>query len=258
MSPETFLLSPNTVLTAALLLALMAMALVVLRDVRIFEIDFALLAMAALNTGVVVLATGGPGALGGAMASALVIGLITAALCYWRPGWLGQGDIRLMAFLGLAAGPEHMPVTMTAFLAFAVLTSAAYSFARGKRPFRSMFPAALPAMGAAVIALILRLSESGLWREGQAGGAGGADALLALHGFHIATVLTVIIALVWQPDSRVIERKSGGARTKHRGRTIITREPNDKDSSGATANSRKRLVRPSTGAATNHREGDLK
>ena len=256
MSPETFLPGTNPVLTTALLLALMAMALVVLRDVRIFEIDFALLAIAALNTGVVVLAVDGPGALGGAMASALVIGLITAALCYWRPGWLGQGDIRLMAFVGLAAGPEHMPVTMVAFLAVAVLTSAAYSLARGKRLFRSMFPAALPAMGAAAIALVLRLSESGmLW---PAGGAGGTDALLALHGFQIAVVLTVIIALAWQPDSRVIRHDSGVARTKHRGRRIITRDPNDKDSSGATANSRKRLVRPSTGVATNHREGDLK
>jgi len=66
------------------------------------------------------------------------------------PARLGRGDIVPVASMGAVTGPALMPMLMVIFLGFCALTSGFYSLQRGKRLFRSAFPAALPAMTALV------------------------------------------------------------------------------------------------------------
>ena len=37
------------------------------------------------------------------------LGLLAAGILVWRLGWLGGGDVKLIAALGLWAGPGHCP-----------------------------------------------------------------------------------------------------------------------------------------------------
>ena len=142
--------------------ALFAMILVAWRDCISFEIDFALLGAAALAMASVILITAGPEALPGALVAAAIAATASWIAWRWKPGRLGLGDIRLMGFVGFAAGPDHAVPVLAALCLFCALTAACYSHIRGKKLFRSMFPAALPGMGAAVLALILRLRDAGL------------------------------------------------------------------------------------------------
>ena len=141
------------------LCALFAMTVVAWRDYTRFEIEYAALAAATLATAPLILMAGGLSGLFAALVCAVLAGVVTALACYWRPGRIGQGDIWLLAALGFLAGPNHAPLVLALFVIFAVLTAALYSLARGKRLFASMFPAALPGMGAAIAALVLRLDD---------------------------------------------------------------------------------------------------
>ena len=115
----------------------------------------------------------------------------------WRPGKIGRGDIWLMAFAGFVAGPDHAAPVLVAFCILCVLTAGAYSLARGKGFFRSMFPAALPGMATAALALALRLWEAGIWQAAwelaDAPGQGGVMLLSA-----VATSLTAVAAIAWR------------------------------------------------------------
>ena len=59
------------------------------------------------------------------------LGLLAAGILVWRLGWLGGGDVKLIAALGLWAGPGHLPVLLLG-IAFAggVLALAACFVAR--------------------------------------------------------------------------------------------------------------------------------
>ena len=133
--------------------ALFAMILVAWRDCISFEIDFALLGAAALAMASVILITAGPEALPGALVAAAIAATASWIAWRWKPGRLGLGDIRLMGFVGFAAGPDHAVPVLAALCLFCALTAACYSHIRGKKLFRSMFPAALPGMGAAVVTI---------------------------------------------------------------------------------------------------------
>ena len=141
--------------------ALVAMVCVAWHDVLTFEIEFTKLGEATLAMSCVIGATGGPADLADAAATGLITGGTTWIVVLWTPGRIGWGDIWLMAFLGFAAGPDHAAPVLATFCLFCGLTSAAYSRARGKRLFKSMFPMALPGMGAAMLALALRLGDAG-------------------------------------------------------------------------------------------------
>ena len=150
--PDIRMVDPGTALAG--LAVLLAMAGVAWRDCLTFEIDFALLGVAALSMAALIAGTG-PGAGQEVIAGLVVAGLLgsVATLVHLvRPRWFGQGDIWLMGFLGLAAGPDHVVPVLALFALLAALTSACYSRARGKRLFRSLIPAALPGMGAASLA----------------------------------------------------------------------------------------------------------
>ena len=137
----------------------LAMAGVAWRDCTRLEIDFTLLAGVTLCIVPVIWMAGGFDGLFAALVCAAFAGSVTALACFWRPGRIGRGDIWLLAALGFIAGPDHAPLVLGLFMFFAVLTAALYSLSRGKRLFGSMFPAAVPGMGAASAALILRLGD---------------------------------------------------------------------------------------------------
>ena len=137
----------------------LAMAGVAWRDCTRLEIDFTLLAGVTLCIAPVIWMAGGFDGLFAALVCAGLAGAVTALACFWRPGRIGRGDIWLLAALGFLAGPDHAPLVLGLFVLFAVLTAALYSLSRGKRLFRSMFPAAAPGMAAASAALILRLGD---------------------------------------------------------------------------------------------------
>ena len=92
----------NHPLAIALLIAL---ALAALFDVRYRRIPHALVAVIAILW----LATVpelGPSAAAAALATAG--GVLVAGIVVWRCGWLGGGDVKLIAALGLWAGPDQV------------------------------------------------------------------------------------------------------------------------------------------------------
>ncbi|WP_419738557.1 prepilin peptidase [Ruegeria sp.] len=138
--------------------ALLAMACIAWHDCRRFEIHFEGLGLATLALVPVLLVAGGRSAVPDALLGAGLFGGATWIARRLHPARLGRGDIALMAFLGFVAGREGAVPVLAALCLFSALTAALYSIARGKRLFRSMFPAALPAMPAAALGLGLRLA----------------------------------------------------------------------------------------------------
>ena len=135
-------------------------ALWILRwDMLAFEISFAGCGVLTLS-GLGLAAAGGglAGVVDGLIAGA-VAGIATGIVHILMPARLGRGDIVLVASMGAVTGTTLMPVLMVIFLAFCAVTSGVYSLRRGKRLFRSAFPAALPAMAALVPVLIWRHSR---------------------------------------------------------------------------------------------------
>ena len=135
-------------------------ALWILRwDMLAFEISFAGCGVLTLS-GLGLAAAGGglAGVVDGLIAGA-VAGITTGIVHVVMPARLGRGDIVLVASMGAVTGTALMPVLMMVFLGLCALTSGVYSLRRGKRLFRSAFPAALPAMAALVPVLVWRHSR---------------------------------------------------------------------------------------------------
>jgi len=143
-----------------LLAALLPLAVVLWRDLDAFEVDFLALGAAALGIlGLVVLLDGIEGAVS-ALALAALFGTVAEAARWLRPGLMGAGDAWLFAALGLAAGPGHAVPALVLLTIFGLLAALHWSRVRGKRPFRSMFPAAVAFVPAMAAALALRLIEA--------------------------------------------------------------------------------------------------
>ena len=151
------LFDPETVLIS--LCILLAMGGVAWRDARTFEIDLTLLGVAAMSFVTLVAMQGDVVDVTSTLAVAGLLVLVTGLTHAIRPARIGQGDIWLMGFIGLVSGPAHIAPVLAVFCVLCVLTSAFYSRARGKRLFRSLFPVALPGMGAAGFALLLLLQD---------------------------------------------------------------------------------------------------
>ncbi len=133
------------------LLALCAMARVACIDIRCLEIDpgWAVLAGGAALGALV--AVEGVGACSGAVLAAAAAGGAAWLAGRLRPGGIGQGDVTLLAVVGLVAGPQFLAHVLVVGAAFCLASCVAYGLARGKRPvriFRHMVPAAPPLMAA--------------------------------------------------------------------------------------------------------------
>ena len=120
-------------------LALFAMSYVAWHDYKTYNIDCLILFIAALAVLPVIMATEGISVLPGTLVTAVIFGGVTWLGQQLRPGKMGTGDIPLMGFIGLVAGPDNAILVLVAFVVFSALTSATYSIRRGKKLFKSMF-----------------------------------------------------------------------------------------------------------------------
>ena len=132
-------------------LALVAMVRVACIDLRQLEIDPDWTALAAWAALFAILAVEGPRALPAAAAGAALAGGVAWLATRSRPGRIGQGDIGLLAVVGLVAGPKLLAAVLGLATAFCLAACVAYGKARGKRPgriLRHMVPAAPPFLAA--------------------------------------------------------------------------------------------------------------
>lgn len=136
---------------ACALVALWAMVRIACIDVRWLEIDpgWAVLAGCAA-LGAIVAVEGGR-AVAGAVGTAALTAGATWLAGRVRPGGIGQGDVMLLAVVGLVAGPRFLAPVLVIGAGFCLASCVAYGLARGKRPgriLRHMVPAGPPLMAA--------------------------------------------------------------------------------------------------------------
>ena len=133
---------------ASALLALIAMTRVTCIDLQCFMIDLDWAELAGWAGLGAIIAVEGPAEWARAVGAATVAGGLAWLATRLRPGRMGQGDVALCALLGLVAGPDHAPFVVPLVIAFLIAAFVAYGLARGKGPFGSGIPFALPAMAA--------------------------------------------------------------------------------------------------------------
>lgn len=167
-------------LWASLAVAFIAMVQIVRVDLLMLEISFGGCAALVLSGLAAAMLADGPSAATDSLLAGTIAAAVAALVRVLRPARLGRGDIVLLGAMGAAAGTALMPVLMVLFLLFCVVTAAAYSLHRGKRLFRSAFPAALPGMAA--LAPVLS------WRH--------ASSLLALPPATTAVTVLFVLAVI--------------------------------------------------------------
>ena len=136
---------------ACALVALCAMVRVACIDVRWLEIDPGWAALASCAALGAVVAVEGEGAFAGAVGTAALTGGAAWLAGRLRPGGIGQGDVTLLAVVGLVAGPKFLAPVLAIGAAFCLASCVAYGLARGKRPgriLRHLVPAGPPLMAA--------------------------------------------------------------------------------------------------------------
>lgn len=136
-------------------LAILAWLIVIQIDVRRFEIDpIALSAALLLSVASSFALTFEFGVLfDRALAGAVGLGA-GAVIHRFMSTKFGRGDIWLIGAFWATAGTQDIAVANALLLISAALTAWSYSYARGKKPFRSLFPLALP-VGISAIALLI-------------------------------------------------------------------------------------------------------
>ena len=148
---------PVGLVLAASAAALPSMAMVAWIDLRRFEIDPGWLSAAALAAVMASLPIEGFGYLYGALAAGALSGGSVWLVSQLARGRIGRGDIGLLAAVGLVAGPSDLPLAMACVAGLTALTAGLLARARGKPPFRSAVPLALPAMAALAPLFVLRV-----------------------------------------------------------------------------------------------------
>lgn len=136
---------------ASALLALVAMVRIACIDTRWLEIDPGWAALASCAALGAVVAVEGGRAIVGAVGTAALTGGVAWLAGHVRPGGFGQGDITLLAVVGLVAGPQFLAPVLAIGAGFCLAACVAYGLARGKRPgriLRHMVPAAPPLLAA--------------------------------------------------------------------------------------------------------------
>ena len=131
-------------LIVMLLLSLGAMFMIALGDIKFIEIDF--FAMAIAVFAVLALYAGLDINLLSNLLAGGVLLLISVIVRFARPRGVGIGDYYLFSFMGFVAGLDHLLLLVILNLLFSVAASLYYSWIRGKRMFKSSFPAAAPGM----------------------------------------------------------------------------------------------------------------
>lgn len=166
--PDLFpVLVPDALRTPAVMLCLIvlvpALIACLVTDLKRFEIHLEALGVAS---GAVVLLIGllsGVWAVIAALSVALLLGTLATILHRLRPGRMGAGDPWIFAALGLFAGPDHILPTVLVCAVASLLVAGTYSIRRGKRLFRSAFPAAVAVVPAMTGALLLRWQDVTGW-----------------------------------------------------------------------------------------------
>jgi hypothetical protein len=139
-------------------LILMGLLVVIIHtDVTRFEIDPSAIAAASLCIISVYLLLGFD--LLSHFAAVIVMFAVSFVIHRLYHRGFGLGDYYLFAFMGLVSGLEHLGMLIVLNAIFSTFTSMYYSQIRGKRMFRSVFPAALPGILAAVLVLVVQLLE---------------------------------------------------------------------------------------------------
>lgn len=133
------------------------LAVIIHTDVTRFEID----PMAIVTGSVCVVST--ILALGIDLTSHLAAAIVMFAVSFivhrlYHRGF-GLGDYYLFTFMGLVSGLEHLVMLIVANAIFAALCALYYSHIRGKRMFRSAYPAALAGIPATFLVLTDQLIE---------------------------------------------------------------------------------------------------
>ena len=161
IQPERIGLEPEPFILA--LVTLVAMAWLVWREVATFMIDPDTLTTVWVGAFTLVLLTGDPANWSAALAMGCIAAALTDIARLWQPVAIGQGDIRMMGLVGFLAGPDHAVPAFCAFGGLCLLTSAGYSIIRSKRLSHVVFPVTIAGMGAAALALALRLNDLAGW-----------------------------------------------------------------------------------------------
>jgi hypothetical protein len=140
------------------LLILVGLLVVIIHtDVTRFEIDLSAIATASLCVISVYLSLGFD--LLSHFAAVIVMFAVSFVVHRLYHRGFGLGDYYLFAFMGLVSGLEHLALLIVLNAIFSTITALYYSRIRGKRMFRSVFPAALPGILAAVLVLVVQLLE---------------------------------------------------------------------------------------------------
>lgn len=152
---------------ACALAALWAMVRIACIDVRCLEIDSGWAALAGCAALGAVVAVEGGGAVPGAVGTAALTGGAAWLAGRLRPGGIGQGDVTLLAVVGLVAGPQFLWPVLLIGAAFCLASCVAYGLARGKRPgriFRHLVPAGPPLMAALAPVFAWRVAAA-IWPD---------------------------------------------------------------------------------------------
>ena len=139
-------------------LILMGLLVVIIHtDITRFEIDPSAIATASLCIISVYLSLGFD--LLSHFAAVIVMFAVSFVVHRLYHRGFGLGDYYLFAFMGLVSGLEHLALLIVLNAIFSTITALYYSQIRGKRMFRSVFPAAVPGILAAVLVLVVQLLE---------------------------------------------------------------------------------------------------
>ena len=138
-----------------------------LEDMRRFEIKLELLPVTGIIGMWLALQSGVP--LWDIVAGGAIWGSFVGLFYWFNRGSIGQGDIWLFATAGLCFGVSDSLAGALVFGAASVATAWAYSYARGKRFGRSIYPAAVPVSVALLAVFTLRvITALGLSGSGPA------------------------------------------------------------------------------------------
>lgn len=181
------------------------MGVLIREDMARFEIEFAALAMVALNGAAQNIHLGQSPL---EMTLGAVIWIMSAlAVRYFKSrNALGQGDIWLFATIGLIAGIDGTPIALLLFVLMSLATSYAYARARGRKMARSLTPAALPGGLTITLILIGRMMHTSLF-DGF-GSPSMLDTAIAgpilTYGPWIAVILApcAVILMIWDRQNR--------------------------------------------------------